>query len=365
MKKNLLLCTILCSITLISCQTNSENQTYTITDLRNRSVEVPFQVNKVVCIGASALRLYSYVGDLDKLVGVEDFEKGNMMPVRPYSYAYKDLFTTLPSVGAGGPNSTYNAEAILSVKPDVIFSLYDDVLAMNELEKTVQIPVICLSYGGSDPFSEQVYKSLEIIGQVVQNQERANTVINYIKDLKKDLNERTINILDEDKPRVYLGCNTYNGGKGSFEESLVEYACFRELNAKNILSNQDYPTNNVTVSLETIVSLNPEMIFVDVANINNLKSEYQEKKAVFETIDAFKNNNIYIQMPFNQYYTNLEIALADCYYLGSIMYPEAFKDLDPISKFDEICSTMLNKNENYYELVSSFYNQGFGLLSLK
>ncbi len=365
MKKTNLLFSFLCCITLISCNNKVDSNTYTITDLRNRQVEVPYEVNKVVCIGASALRLYSYVGDLDKLVGVEEFEKGNKMPVRPYSYAYKELFANLPSIGVGGPNSTYDAEAILSVKPDVIFSLYDNVESMNTLEKTINIPVVCLSYGGSDPFSDQVYTSLSLIGQITNNKTRSDYVINYIKEIKNDLNQRTKDIKDEDKPKVYLGCNTYNGGKGTFNDSLINYACFREINAKNIFSNENYNTNNVIVDLETIVSLNPDMIFVDVANISNLKNEYNEKKAIFDTITAFKNNDIYVQMPFNQYYTNLEIAIADSYYLGSVIYPNSFKDINPINKFDEICENMLNKKENYYQLVSSFYNQGFGKLSLE
>lgn len=356
------------AVSLIGCENpsnsdSSNNATYTITDLRGRTVEISNDINRVVCIGASALRLYSYVGDMNKLVGVENFEKGDNAPVRPYSYAYKDFFKTLNSIGAGGPNSSADAEAIITARPDVIFSLYDNVDEMNNLQNQVGAPVVCLSYGGSDPFSEQVYTSLSLIGKIINNEERSNTVIDYIKNVKKDLNDRTKDIKDEDKPTVYLGNNTYNRGNGKFGDTLSNYACFREINAKNVLAGGNYPSNP-SLDYETIITLNPDMVFIDVANISTLKAEYNQNKEIFEQLNAFKNNEIYVQMPFNQYYTNLEIAIADTYYIGKVVFPDAFKDVNPETKFDEICSTMLNKEVNYYQQVSEYFHQGFGKLDI-
>lgn len=343
---------------------SSSEKSYTVVDLRGREVEIPSSVDRIVCIGASALRLYSYVGDMNKLVGVEDFEKGDLMSVRPYSYAYKDLFTQLPSCGAGGPTGTADAEAIVSCLPDAVFSLYSDIESMDALQDRIGVPVVCFSYGGSDPFSDSVYTSLELMGKISGTEERAEAVIRYIKDIKEDLNARTADIAEEDKPTVYLGSNTYNGGNGSFGDTLVTYAPFRELNAKSVTSGLDAGTNNPTLDYETILSLNPDKVFIDVANISKLKAEYQSHREVFDELAAFQNNEIYVQMPFNQYYTNLEIAIADSYYIGSVLYPEAFADIDPEEKFDEICSFMLGKEVNYYERASSFYGRGFGRLDV-
>lgn len=369
MKKNYLLQIFLSLILILSFSLftscfEEESDYYEITDLRNRLVKVPYDVNRVVCIGASALRLYSYVGDMTKLVGVENFEKGTVAPVRPYRYAYQDYFVTLPSIGEGGPNGSANAEAILNVNPDVVFSLYDSVTDMDTLEKQLGIPVICLSYGGSDPFSEQVYTSLSLIGKIINNEQRANEVINYIKEIKNDLNTRTINYQNTNQKTVYLACNTYNRGKGSFGDTLVNYACFREINAQNVVTSKDFPlTNNPTLDYEKIYELNPDIIFVDIANIANLKKEYEERPSYFESLKAFQENEIYVQLPFNQYYTNLEIALADAYYIGSVVYPEAFSDINPEIMFDEICTKMLNKKVNYYEQVVNYYGRGFGPLN--
>lgn len=93
MKKQLLLLTMLA--TLASCgvpstgtsssedtgttdttktteETTTEAKEITLTDLIGREVKlVPGKAKRIVCIGGGALRLYSYVGDLSLLSGVE------------------------------------------------------------------------------------------------------------------------------------------------------------------------------------------------------------------------------------------------------------------------------------------------------
>jgi iron complex transport system substrate-binding protein len=364
MKKiNLFLVLVLLCFCSSCFDTTTEGQTITITDVRDREVTLPKEVKRVVCIGASSLRLFSYFGDMSTLVGVEDFEKGEKMPVRPYRFAYLDTFLTLPSVGAGGPSSSPDAEAILNCHPDVIFSLYDNAQKMNQLQEQTKIPVVCLSYGGSDPFSSQVKTSLTLMGKILNKEERASFLVHYIETIQKDLNDRSEKDLDPSL-KVYFGCNSYNGGKGSLLDTLVNYCCFREVKANNVVSSEVYPTNNPILDYETLVTLNPEIIFVDIANLGNLDAAYQTHKDVLMQVDAVKNQQIYVELPFNQYYTNLEIALADCYSVGKVLHKEAFKDIDLETKFNEICSTMLGKTLDYYDMTCSYYGRGYGTYQL-
>ena len=47
----------------------------TVTDMIGRQVTIhPGSYKRVVCIGAGALRMYSYVGDMSLLCGVEDID---------------------------------------------------------------------------------------------------------------------------------------------------------------------------------------------------------------------------------------------------------------------------------------------------
>lgn len=85
-----------------------------VNDMIGRSLTIkPGSYRKVVCIGAGALRLYSYVGDVSLLSGVEDIDNDTLASrpkmfdgvARPYFIANKDVFAKLPSCGVGGPNA--------------------------------------------------------------------------------------------------------------------------------------------------------------------------------------------------------------------------------------------------------------------
>ena len=116
---------------------STEPEAITITDMIGREVTVtPGSYRRVVCIGAGALRMYSYIGDVSLLCGVEDIDNTSLSErpkmfdsvARPYILAYGEGFTALPSCGVGGPQAqTAEAEKILSCNPDIVISEYEDV----------------------------------------------------------------------------------------------------------------------------------------------------------------------------------------------------------------------------------------------
>lgn len=138
-----------------------------ITDMIGREVTVnPGTYQRVVCIGAGALRMYSYIGDVNLLCGVEDIDNANSpnrpamfdTVARPYALAFGDVFSQLPSCGVGGPTAqTAEAEKILSCNPDIVISEYEDVEKATALEEQLGIPVITLSVGTKGVFDEKFY----------------------------------------------------------------------------------------------------------------------------------------------------------------------------------------------------------------
>lgn len=68
-------------------------------------------------------------------------------------------------------------------------------------------------------------------------------------------------------------------------------------------------------------------------------------------LNAVENNEEYLQMPFNAYYTNLEIALMGAYYLSSIAYPNEYKNFNIEAKCNEISQKFLGKD--YYQQIIS------------
>ena len=122
----------------------AEPQPVVLTDMIGREVTVvPGTYTRVVCIGAGALRMYSYAADVNLLCGVEDIDNTSLEErpkmfdtvARPYMLAYGDVFATLPSCGVGGPNAqAAEAEKILACNPDIVISEYEDVEKEDALE---------------------------------------------------------------------------------------------------------------------------------------------------------------------------------------------------------------------------------------
>lgn len=345
MKKLLALALILLSFTLVSCTVapqNSDVETE-IVDLLGRTVSVPEKIERVACIGSGALRLYSYIGDMTKLCGVESCEYGYLISARPYQLLNAELFASLPSIGAGGPSGTPDAEALVQAAPDVIFSLYtQDVGAMDELQAKTGIPVVVLSYGETEAFDADLLTSVTLMGQILNREERAAEVVEYITELTADLDRRTRtrDIPDADKKTVYLGCHT-NYGTHGIGSSTANYSLFNAVHALNVLDINGYHGYQKALDLETIITMNPDVIIIDAAGIDLLREEYAENPAAFALLKAFRNDEVYVQMPYNAYFTNLEIAYADAYYIGKVLYPDAFADVDLATKFDEISIALL------------------------
>lgn len=140
----------------------AESAEITVTDLIGREITVkPGSYQRVVCIGAGALRLYSYIGDVSLLCGVEDIDNETLSErpkmfdsvARPYVLAYGDVFASLPSCGRRRPNAqSPEAEKILTCEPDIVISLYGDADKANALQE----PARCAGRNADDRAGQRV-----------------------------------------------------------------------------------------------------------------------------------------------------------------------------------------------------------------
>ena len=360
MKKQLTLS--LLTLLLVGCGTNSESKpteeekpsenkvteaekTFEVTDLMGRKNTIKTSdKERVLCIGAGALRLYSYIGDINKIIAVEDIDRdvnANMFAdvSRPYYDINKEYFKTLPSCGKGGPKAQQaEAEKILECRPTMIISEYEDVLKANTLQEQIGVPVIILKYGRKSVFDDNINKSLTLLGKVLGKEEKAKTLNDYIDNCENELSAKAATA-QRDKKSIYIG-GLGNWGTQDIYSTSSSFPLFEVSNIKNAVSSS-IKLQNGQLEKEAFLSLNPDKIVLDSAGLKKFKTTYQTNAEDFNTMDAFKNNEIYLEMPFNAYYTNLEIALMDAYFLASVAYPEVYKDMDMNSKYDEIGTAFL------------------------
>ncbi|AIS52897.1 ABC-type Fe3+-hydroxamate transport system, periplasmic component [Thermoanaerobacter kivui] len=330
------------------------SQTITVTDLAGRQVEIKLPVHKVVGIGPGALRLITYVDGIDRVVGVENIDK-KLANGRTYNMIFQDKLAQLPTIGQGGPDSTPDAEKLVEVNPDVIFviSLLDKAKA-DDLQAKTGIPVVVLSYGKLGTFEEDVYTSLNIVGKIMGKEDRAQKLVNCIKDIQKDLNDRTKDIPEDKKPTVYIGALGFKGAHG-IESTQGNYPPFMAVHAKNVADTLGQK-GSIMIEREKLLAWNPDIIFIDEGNFNLVKQDYQKNADFYKSLKAVKNDNVYGILPYNNYTTNIDTALVDSYWVGKVLFPEQFKDIDPVAKAKEIYTFFFEDyGKNVYDKMKEVY----------
>ncbi|MCF8144105.1 MAG: iron ABC transporter substrate-binding protein [Deltaproteobacteria bacterium] len=303
--------------------------TIRVIDMTGRQVVVPFDPERIICIGPGTLRLIVYLQAESRVVGVEEMEKMNPRG-RPYWLAHPELWK-LPQCGPGGPvsiNKKPDLEAVLSVAPQVIFVTYMKAPLADEVEKTLGIPVVVLSYGAFATFDETVYHSLRLAGKILNRSKRAEDVITYVESQRKDLRRRTADISRDRIPTVYVGGIGYRGahGIGSTEQ---QYAPVDWVHAQNAAEHlKPSAGSHVFVDKEMLLKIDPDIIFIDGGGLTLVATDYHKNPSYYQALKAFSNQKVYTLLPFNWYTTNIGTVLADGFAVGKRLYPERFEDMD-------------------------------------
>ena len=342
----------------------------TVTDMIGREISVtPGGYQKVVCIGAGALRMYSYIGDVALLCGVEDIdntaleERPKMFDTaaRPYVLAYGEVFRTLPSCGVGGPNAqTAEAEKILSCEPDIVISEYEDADKEDALQQQLGIPVVTLKSGAAGVFGEEFKGSMRLLGTIFAAEEKAEALVSFVESETAEITKRTAGIPDAEKPSVYI-CGLGNWGTTNHLMTAENYSAFTVANIKNAVSGLGMKGIGA-IEAEKFVSLGADMdvMFIDAAAVKNIAPLYAGDSTMFDICKAWQDGEVYLEMAYNAYYTNYEIALANAWYIAKTVYPESFEDIDMTAKLNEITRAFLGKelSSDIFACPASFGGYG-------
>lgn len=312
----------------------AQTETRVITDAYGRRVTIPTVVKKAAAIGGAA-RIMTYAGCASSLVGVTKMDKSNISAM-PYSVVNAAHFASLPEVGSGGSNDTPYIEELVKLAPDVIIAHTDATTVATVAEKT-KIPTIGIY--PVDMFDPSFYQALTIIGDVMGKEEHCAKVIAYLKACKNDLENRTKDIPETKKPRVYAGAVSFRGGHG-FDGTYSNYPPFVALGVKGV-ADQNGKSGGYLVDIEKVLEWDPDIIFLNPSNMNLVNEQYNKNRAFFDSLTAVKKGRLYSQIAYNYNWTNMEIAIADTYYAGKIIFPDRFADIDPVKKADEIFTVML------------------------
>ena len=338
-------------VSLCACGTDVPQGDVTVTDLVGREVKVnPGSYERVVCIGAGALRMYCYIGDAELLAGVEDIDNTSLdsrpamfdSVARPYMLAFGEAFESLPSCGVGGPMAQApDVEKILSCNPDIIISEFEDVEVATNLQEQTGVPVITLGTGKDGVFDEEFFTSMTLLGKIFGKEKKAEDLVAYIAKEKAAIEARVGSIPEENKPSVYI-CGLGNWGTTNHLMTAEDYVSFRVAGVKNVVSGLGM-TGIGPIEAEKFLELSESMdiLIMDAAAVKNIKPLYAEDPTMFDTCKAWQSGEVYLEMAYNAYYTNYEIALANTWFIAKTVYPDAFADIDLTAKLSEITKAFL------------------------
>lgn len=341
MKKtiSLILAAVICFVMLAGCGTKvtTNGKTRIITDGAGREVEVPEKVETIVCVGVGTLRYTCYMGAADLVVGVEDHEVTKGID-RLYNYVNHEKFKDLPITGTNG---VPYAEEIIAVAPQVIVMSKSANADADDLQTQTGTPVVVIP-GSDTTLDNNAYETISILGQLYSMEDRAEELTTYLKGIQEDLDSRTKNIPNSDKPSVYVAGVSFRGLHG-FEGTEAGYGPFELIHANN-LANITGQSGAFDIDLEQVLSWDPDIIFLDFNGMDLINESFAQNPDYYNALTAVQNGKVFSQISFRSYASNLETALADAYYAGCILYPEQFADVDPVAKAGEIFEMLLGAN---------------------
>ena len=103
-----------------------------------------------------------------------------------------------------------------------------------------------------------------------------------------------------------------------------------------------------------MLAWDPDYIFLDFNGMDLIREDYAAHPDFYNSLTAVKEGRVYSQISFRSSASNLETALADAYYAACVMFPEQFKDVDPVEKAGEIFTELLGTNP-YADLKEAGY----------
>ena len=365
MKKYILLFTALLAVfaVLISAgcvTTNSPGDSegmVTITDAFGREVSIPENPEKIAVVGSGSMRYFVYLGiDLDDVCAV-DYQDSKLnietVNVRPYALANPEILE-IPEVGAA--KGVVDNEKLLMSGADILFmggASSSNAEVANEIQEKTGIPVVMFYTGNYVTDAEKIQATLLMLGEILGKEQRAKDLIAYFDAVEADLKKRVAGLSAEET--VYVGGVSYNGVHG-LDGTDPTYYPFAVLNIKNAAAEVTSvsQTGYAQISKEKLLEWDPDFILVDLSTLTAAEGgalvELKNDPS-YRELTAVKNSMVYTVNPHTSMNVNHETTLANAYFIGKLLYPEQFEDIDPVKKADEIYTFVVG--EPVFDLLSA------------
>ena len=210
----------------------------TFTDDAGREVTIESEPESIVSIQTSNTEILYALGAGDRMIGVSDYCN------------YPAAALEVQKVGG----QDMDAELILSLLPDIVFATtYHHDTHGNILKQYEEAGITVVVTGSASTFDD-VYQTMGMIAKATGTTEKADEIINDMKDRRAAIEEKAKEVTDKKKVWVEVSPapDIFTTGQNTFMHEMLE-----TINATNAAEDQD---GWVKMTEEEIVQLNPDVI---------------------------------------------------------------------------------------------------------
>ena len=321
----------------------------TATDVVGRTVTVPKVPERIVL--GFYYEDYLAIGGKDAMDKVVALALSTWKDWRPQQYArYEKALPKLkdiPDIG-NSEDGTFSVEKIIATNPDLVILGAWNYEALGESVKQFDeagIPYVVLDYNAQTVEKHTV--STLALGKLLGQEQRAQELADNYKNAFADI-EKRIEKLKPSPKKVYVelaqnGAETFGNSYGN----TMWGALLEKLGGKNIAAGQ--VKGAAPLSPEYILAEAPDLIFLAGSEWKNKPQAVAvgfsaDPKVVNERIAAYLKRPGWADLPavktdnvFALYHGGAR-TLSDYVYAQFIakqLYPEAFKDVDPVKNLQE------------------------------
>jgi iron complex transport system substrate-binding protein len=259
-------------------QEQAENQEsaafpVTIKDALGNEVTIEEEPEKIVSLIPSNTEIAFELGLGDKVVGVSEYDN------YPPEAAEKEKI--------GGME--FNVEKIISLSPDLVLA-HGSVMgsATNALQQIRDAGITVLVVHDAKSF-EEVYATIEMIGNAAGAEVQAEETIKKMKDDLQAVKEKAAEVSEEEKKSVFVEVSPspeiYTSGSNTFMDEMLTL-----INADNAATEQE---GWVKMNEEAIIALNPDVIVTTYGYYTENPKELVLSREGWEDVPAIKNEQVY------------------------------------------------------------------------
>lgn len=245
----------------------------TIKDATGEKVTIEQKPKKIVSLIPSNTEVVFALGLGKKVVGVSDYDN------------YPEETKEIEKVGG----MEMNTEMIVSLKPDLVLAHASSAHNSNEgLQQLKDAGIDVLVVNDAQSF-DQVYDSINMIGQATGEQEKAKGIVTDMKTKLKDIQEKAKSVKEADRKTVFVEVSPspeiYTPGKNTFMNEMLQI-----ISAENAAAELD---GWAKIDEESMIAANPDVIITTYGYYTKDAVSQVKGRKGWQDVNAVKDDQVF------------------------------------------------------------------------